>query len=259
MNATLIKKGFLSAAIAAVIPLSAFLGTSVVVLYPVPAAAIYCSNCATTYQQGMQYAKDIETALNTANQLQTQINQYNQMLKQGLQLPDSLFSSIKGSLQQVANIYDSTKTLGRNVANFDQQFRQEYKGYSDWLDSTGQASEVMPARYDEWAKQGEDNARTALKAAGVNVGTFESEDRALDRAVGRSAGAAGQMQAVQAGNEIAAQNVQQLQKLRDLMATQITMQGNYLAHENERKAADDAFNEKFRQTPIQNSGRSKGY
>lgn len=259
MNATLIRKGLLSAAIAAAIPLAAFLGTSTAVLYPTPAEAFFCSNCSTNIQQGMQYAKDIETALNTANQLQTQINQYNQMLKQGLQLPDSVFSSIRGNLQQVSNLYDSTKALGRNVANFDQQFRQEYKGYSDWLDSTGQASKVMPERYDEWAQQGEDNARTAMKAVGVNVGTFESEDQALNRVIGRSAGAAGQMQAVQAGNEIAAQNVQQLQKLRDLMATQITMQGNYLAQQNERTAADDAFNEKFRQTPIQNSGRSKGY
>ncbi|EEQ2490315.1 P-type conjugative transfer protein TrbJ [Escherichia coli] len=259
MNAISIRKGILSAAVAAAIPLAAILGTTTAVLYPTPAAAIFCSNCSTNVQQAMQYAKDIETALNTAQQLQTQIDQYNALLKQGMQLPDSVFDSVKGSLQQVANLYDSTKTIGRNVSNLDEQFREQFKGYSDWLNTTGQASEVMPERYKQWEQQGADNARNAMKAVGVNVGTFESEDRTLTRLVSRSSGAVGQMQAIQAGNEINAQNVQQLQKLRDLVATQITMQSNYLAQDNERKAADDAFNERFRKSEFQNTGRDKGY
>ncbi|WP_025902242.1 P-type conjugative transfer protein TrbJ [Tatumella sp. UCD-D_suzukii] len=259
MNAISIRKGILGAAVAAAIPLVAMFGTTTAILYPTPAAAFFCSNCSTNVQQGMQYAKDVETALNTAQQLQTQINQYNQMIKQGLAFPDSVFSSIRANLQQVADLYENTKAIGTNVANLDEQFREQYKGYSDWLNVTGNASAVMPDRYTQWAEEGSDNARTALKAVGANVGTFESEDTTLSRLINRSSGAAGQMQAIQAGNEINAQNVQQLQKLRDLIGTQITMQSNYLAQDNERRAADDAFNENFRKTPVQNTGRDKGY
>lgn len=38
-----------------------------------PAYAIYCANCSTFYQQMFEYAEQVNTALNTAEQLQTQI------------------------------------------------------------------------------------------------------------------------------------------------------------------------------------------
>ncbi|MDU8631745.1 hypothetical protein RYB66_21670, partial [Pseudomonas syringae group sp. 243L2] len=87
--------------------------------------------------------------------------------------------------------------------------------------------------------------RSALGAANINTSTFESEDTQLERMMARSQNAAGRMQAIQAGNEIASQNVQQLQKLRDLVATQINMQGNYLAQEGDRKAASEAAEQQF--------------
>ena len=37
-------------------------------------------------QQGMQHAKEVETALNTAQQLQHQIQSYQNMVKQGIRL-----------------------------------------------------------------------------------------------------------------------------------------------------------------------------
>ena len=90
------------------------------------------------------------------------------------------------------------------------------------------------------------NARTAMQAAGVNTRTFEDENAMLDQLVSRSQSAVGRQQAIQAGNEIAAQNVQQLQKLRDLVATQITLQGNYMAQQNERQSVSDASEQQFR-------------
>ncbi|RMR77448.1 P-type conjugative transfer protein TrbJ [Pseudomonas savastanoi pv. fraxini] len=39
--------------------------------------------------------------------------------------------------------------------------------------------------------------------------------------------------------------MQQLQKLRDLMATQINMQGNYMAQQGDRKAASEAAEQQF--------------
>ena len=40
--------------------------------------------------------------------------------------------------------------------------------------------------------------------------------------------------------------MQQLQKLRDLVATQITLQGNYMAQQNERQSVSDASEQQFR-------------
>lgn len=224
---------------------SAGLGVSLY-MAPAPAYAIYCSNCSTFYQQMYEYAEAVNTQLNTAQQLQTQIQQYDNMIKQGMSLPSHMFNTITGDLQRVASVYNSAQSLGRNISNLDEQFRQQFKGYDSYLNSIGQGQNNMPQRYRDWAQSGFDNARTAMQAAGVNTSTFEDENALLDQLVSRSQSAIGRQQAIQAGNEIAAQNVQQLQKLRDLVATQITLQGNYMAQQNERQSVSDASEQQFR-------------
>ena len=219
-----------------------------VVLYmtPAPAYAIYCSNCSTFYQQMFEYAEQVNTTLNTAEQLQTQIQQYQNMVTQGTGLPDSVFGSIAADLKSVVNIYNRSQVLGRQIHNMDSQFNTAFPGFESYLNQAANSAQ-FPARdrYQKWSKQGSDNVKTALEAANLNTSTFESEDTQLNRMVFRSQSAVGRMQAIQAGNEIASQNVQQLQKLRDLMATQINMQGNYMAQQGDRKAASEAAEQQF--------------
>ncbi|MCF5652097.1 P-type conjugative transfer protein TrbJ [Pseudomonas syringae] len=215
-------------------------------LTPPPAYAIYCSNCSTFYQQMFEYAEAVNTALNTAEQLQTQIQQYQNMVTQGTGLPSTMFGSIAADLKNVANIYIRSQSLGRQIQNMDSQFNTAFPGFESYLNQAANSAGV-PARdrYQKWSEQGSDNIKTALEAANLNTSTFESEDVQLDRMVARSQSAVGRMQAIQAGNEIASQNVQQLQKLRDLMATQINMQGNYIAQQGDRKAASEAVEQQF--------------
>ncbi|EJP2308814.1 TPA: P-type conjugative transfer protein TrbJ [Salmonella enterica subsp. enterica serovar Senftenberg] len=213
---------------------------------PAPAYAIYCSNCSTFYQQMFEYAEAVNTQLNTAQQLATQIQQYQNMVTQGLSLPNSMFGSIAADLQSVVNIYTKSQALGRQIQNMDSQFNTQFPGFESYLNQAANSAAV-PARdrYQKWSEQGRDNVKTAMEAANLNTGTFESEDAQLARMVSRSQSAAGRMQAIQAGNEIASQNVQQLQKLRDLVATQINMQGNYMAQQGDRRAASEAAEQQF--------------
>ncbi|MEE4750748.1 P-type conjugative transfer protein TrbJ [Pseudomonas alliivorans] len=215
-------------------------------LAPPPAYAIYCSNCSTFYQQMFEYAEAVNTALNTAEQLQTQIQQYQNMVTQGTGLPSTMFGSIAADLKNVANLYTRSQSLGRQIQNMDSQFNTAFPGFQSYLNQAANSTEV-PAheRYQKWSEQGSNNVKTALEAANLNTSKFESEDIQLDRMVARSQSAVGRMQAIQAGNEIASQNVQQLQKLRDLMATQINMQGNYMAQQGDRKAASEAAEQQF--------------
>ncbi|MEX8139969.1 P-type conjugative transfer protein TrbJ [Acinetobacter baumannii] len=248
------KNRFLSAVLS-----GAIVATGLSIAPTTPAYAIYCSNCSTFYQQMFEYAEQVNTALNTADQLRTQIQQYNDMIKQGMQLPDRIFNQITADLDRVKGVYQDAQSLGRNISNLDSRFREQFKGYESYLQSQGRSSTSMSQQYKKWATQGLDNARTAMKAAGINTSSFASEDATLNQLVSRSQSAAGRMQAIQAGNEIAAQNVQQLQKLRDLVATQIQLQGNYMAQMQERQSMDDAFRDNFRKGTVQPTGRDKGF
>lgn len=207
----------------------------------------------------MEYAKAVETSINTARQLQTQIQQYNDMIKQGLSLPNSMFQSFTNDLRRLQSIYNDSRALAHSMSNLDSQFRDQFKGYDNYLKSIGQGTNNMPDRYKNWAQSSFDNARTAMESVGLNTSMFDSEDAVLASLVSRSQTAQGRMQAIQAGNEIAAQQVQQLQKLREMIATNVTLQSNYIAQQTERQAVDDAFRESFRSQPVQNTGRDKGY
>ncbi|WP_047281213.1 P-type conjugative transfer protein TrbJ [Pseudomonas lundensis] len=226
------------------------------------AFAIYCTNCSTFYQQMFEYAEAVNTALNTAEQLSTQVQQYNNMVTQGTPLPNSMFGRITQDMQRVTSTYNRAQSLGRNVANLDSQFNTQFPGYEAYLQqffqSSSKATDVMPDRYEKWSAQGFDNAKRAMQAAGMNTSTFETEDAHLEQLVNRSQSSSGRMQAIQAGNEIAASNVQQLQKLRDLVATQITLQGNYIAQETARQSVGDAASEQFNKRPNTRGG-AKGY
>jgi P-type conjugative transfer protein TrbJ len=226
------------------------------------AFAIYCANCSTFYQQMFEYVEAVNTTLNAAEQLSTQVQQYNNMVTQGATLPNSMFSSVTQDLQRVASIYNRSQALGRNIADFDSQFNIQFPGYQTYLQkfvqSSGKATDAMPNRYEQWSAKSFDNAKTAMQAAGINTSTFDEEDAHLEQLVSRSQSSAGRMQAIQAGNEIAASNVQQLQKLRDLLATQINFQGNYIAQETERHSVSDAATQQFRSRP-NTRGPSEGF
>lgn len=231
---------------------------------PTQAYSIYCSNCSTFYQQLFEYAEAINTTLNTAEQLSTQIQQYDNMVRQGTGLPNSMHNSVTADMQRVAMIYKRSQALGRNISNLDAQFNKKYPGYqsylNDFANSNGAATDsAMPDRYKTWSENGRANIKTAMEAANMNTGTFEEEDTHLNQLVARSQSAVGRQQAIQAGNEIAAFSVQQLQKLRDLLGTQMQMQGNYMAQEQERAELDDAVRAQRSSGTIRNTAAHKEY
>lgn len=230
-----------------------------VCISPAPAYAIYCSNCSTFYQQIFEYVEQVNTTLNTAEQLHTQIQQYQNMVTQGTSLPNSMFGSIAADLKNVANIYNRSQALGRQIQDMDSKFNTAFPGFESYLSQAANSAEAPNRdRYEKWSVQGRDNVKTAMEAADLNTGAFESENIQLARVVSRSQSAVGRMQAIQAGNEIASQNVQQLQKLRDLLATQINMQGNYMAQQVDRKAAGEAAEQQF-EARENTRGGVKGY
>lgn len=228
-------------------------------MFPATAEAVYCSNCSTFYQQMAQYAQEVNTALNTAHQLQTQMEMYNDMVVQARSLKDRRFSSLGSDMQRISDIFDTAQSIGRGVSSVDARFRRQYPGYQSYVSSQGKASDVMPNRYENWSRTGFDNARTAMVAAGINTSSIKNEDHTLDQMVTRSQNAQGRMQAIQVGNEIAVQNVQQLQKLRDLISTQITLQGNYMAQQQDRASMDDAYRMQRRSGVIVNTGRNREF
>ena len=74
---------------------------------------------------------------------------------------------------------------------------------------------------------------------------FQNENQVMAQLNAMGNNAQGRMQALQVGAQIANQQVQQMQKLRQLVMSQMNMQANYMAAEAAKDAAKQARAERF--------------
>jgi P-type conjugative transfer protein TrbJ len=219
-------------------PANAFLGVGDVVTDPGLTAETIAAKVANLGQQ--------------ATMIQNQINQYSTMVTNTLSLRDTAFAPLGNMLRSLNSVYIQGQSLMYRAQNLDQQYGNMYPSYAS-IYSIGQGGTSMTSMYQKWSDQSNQGVRMALQAAGVQVNAMESDDAMLQRLIARSGTAEGQKGALQAGNEIAALNTQQLQRLQSLIGTQIEMQANYMALQNQRQSTDDALVERYRRVPVTKS------
>ncbi|WP_375609674.1 MULTISPECIES: P-type conjugative transfer protein TrbJ [unclassified Bartonella] len=230
----------------------------IILITPVKALVpVTCTNCSNLLTQALEYAKDVEIALNTAEQVAVEIKQYKDMIEQAKTLDSISVERFENDLKLLNRTYQDAKIIAYNMRNLHSKFKERYPGYENFLKKIGKKSPIEDFR--KWAKNGFSNARIAIEAAGINISSFDNENNFMRRLINRSATAKGRMQAIQAGNEIATQQVKQLQMLRELVANNITLQANYTADEVERKAKDEANVEKFFETKSPDTDRGHAF
>lgn len=201
-------------------------------------------------------AEGAKRAAEAARELQVEINQYQQMVRDGLALADPVFKPFGDTIRGIHSVYMQGQSLMYRAQNVDSMFGMNYPNYYTWLGTMGQGRSMtasMQDRYSKWSDKGYENTRSAMMAAGLQVDGMTKEHEMLEMLVSQSNKAGGQMQAMQAANQIAANQAQQLQDLRLLIAQQTNLHANYMAHEIEQRTFDNAFNQQFKKGQYQNT------
>src|SRR5687768_9262248 len=228
-------------------PANAFFGAGDVVYDP--------AHTAQTIAEGAKRAAE------AARQVQVELNQYTQMIRDGMALTDPVFKPIGDTIRGVHSVYMQGQSLMYRAQNVDSMFGMTYPGYYTWLGTMGQGRSMtatMQERYSKWSDKGYENTRAAMTAAGLQVDGMQNEHAMLEQLVTQSNRAGGQMQAIQAANQIAANQAQQMQDLRLLVAQQNQLHANYMAHQIEQRTFDNAFNQQFKRGTYQNT-RGQGF
>ncbi|HEY5312299.1 MAG TPA: hypothetical protein VIK18_07255, partial [Pirellulales bacterium] len=83
--------------------------------------------------------------------------------------------------------------------------------------------------YTQWAANALGGIQGALQAAGLQSTQFGNEDQVFAQLQALSDGSVGHMEALQVSNMIGVQEVQQLEKLRQLQMAQLQGEFGYLA------------------------------
>ncbi|HEY6044167.1 MAG TPA: P-type conjugative transfer protein TrbJ [Nitrosospira sp.] len=223
-------------------PANAFLGAGDIVFDPSARAE--------------QIAQGAVRAAEAARQLQVQLNQYTQMVRDGLSLADPVFKPLGDTLRSLNSVYMQGQSLMYSAQNMDMMFGSMYPSYYSYLGTMGQGrpmSQTMPALYQQWSDKGYENTRKAMLASGMQVEGMQSEHDMLQRLVLQSNTAGGQMAALQAGNQIAANQAEQMQSLRLLIAQQNNLHANFMAQQIEQQSARNAFTQQYKAAPVNNS------
>jgi P-type conjugative transfer protein TrbJ len=197
-----------------------------------PAAAqVAVFDGATYLQAQLIHAEQLTQTLKQIQQIQHELQQIQQMaqqlayMKQSIQqLPQQVWNRARNDLAELDQLVAKEGNLMQESAQYDQIYGRLYPGY------TPQAG--LNSTYLQLDK----NTQTAAHAlqsmvdasmAQVQSGTFKMQSRDNKTMIGMANASQSQVSALTAGNTLAAQSLEQLQKLQTLDALRSNLEATY--------------------------------
>jgi len=180
--------------------------------------------------QLLQLQQATSTVTNLAQQLQVMIQNTTGGGAGVWQSSQSMLDELGGLIQQQGG-------LSYTLSNLQSQFQQQFPGYT------------VPQNPDQQEAR---NIATTLNTlngtladAQSQAQNFANEQAQFARLEGMNRTATGRLQAIQVGNEIALQQAQQIQMLRQLVVAMINAQNVTAANAVNRQAAEDASTQQW--------------
>jgi type IV secretion system protein TrbJ len=181
----------------------------------VNADTVYCVNCGNEATQYMNYTQLYQQTSNLVNQLEI-------LRAQAARLSSSTpYSQTSALLSNLMQIVNQGQALGYNIGNITKRFETQYpefgKRQGNYFDS-----------YQAWSQSTSDSIRSALMAAGLQMENFATESATADTLRTMNQSATGQMQAIQIGNAVSSEMLDEMRKLRQLNTAQSQAQNAFL-------------------------------
>jgi P-type conjugative transfer protein TrbJ len=195
-------------------------------------------------QSGVQIDNQITQIAHQIEQIQNQLRIYENMMQNTLTLPDHVWGRVENDLNRLRSIVGEGQSIAFSMGNIDDVLKQRFQSYSDFLAQPLRA-ENFSAAYQVWSDTNRDTITGTLKAANLTAEQFTSEEVSMTQLRSMSQTSVGQMQALQVGHQIAAQQVAQIQKLRGLVSQQMTMMGTWYQSEQAAKDLAQSRREEF--------------
>ncbi|WP_246765510.1 P-type conjugative transfer protein TrbJ [Aminobacter sp. SR38] len=183
-----------------------------------------------------------------AEQIQNQLRIYENMLQNTAQLPAHVWGQVESDLNRLQSIVGQGQGIAFSMGNIDDTLKQRFQSYAEMKSSLPDQANFSTT-YQSWSDTNRDTIAGTLKAANLTAEQFSSEESTMSSLRTMSESADGQMKALQVGHEIATQQVAQMQKLRGLVSQQMTMMGTWYQSEQAQKDLAQARREQFFNAP----------
>jgi P-type conjugative transfer protein TrbJ len=237
------------AALAASVALTAIAGF--VAPHPAQAQwAVECVNCSTMWTQLLEYAKQAQQLETQLQQYETQLQQYANMVTNTVALPQQMWGTVQGDIMQVRSLSNAASLLSGNAGSIVTRL-QSASGYASQAANLGN----IAGQFTTWQQTIGNNVNTLGRTLGLQQDQQAGNATLLTTLESHSQSAQGQMQAIQAGNELAHANAAQLQQIQATLTATAQMQATGMAVDADRRASEDAAMLHFStRQPIQTSG-----
>jgi len=174
-----------------------------------------------------------------ASQLAEQIKMLSDAIKNSKNNPHQLFWNIGADLTALARIVQGGRSLAYSLSNLDAMWSQTYPGYG------GYARTGYYNRYQNWVQTTLDTVIGGMRAAGLQGQQLNGEVSLITALESQSEDADGRLLALNVATQMADQQSQQMQKLRELMLADMQSKAAYygtiIQQQADQTAASQAF------------------
>ncbi len=210
-------------------------------LAPTSALAGTMTGGATLPEQIFQEITAAESLVKQAESVQMQIQMVYQQAMNLKNLPTQMWSSVQGDLNNLTNIAGQAQGLSYASQNIASQFTQTYPAASSIGNNYGQQMQT-------WTTNTNGQIQSMLTQNGLTADQFSSQQSALQGIQNASQSAGGRMQVLQAGNQIAGMEVNQIQQLQQEIMAGNSAIGSYEAQQvNQQQQATNGVNNLYAQ------------
>ncbi len=202
-----------------------------------------------------QQIKDYAMQLQQYQQLYSQLQQQIQMVKMQTQNLKTLSSydwqNLNVALYQARNIMQKVDGISYDLGNVSRKFEETYKdfnGYSSDINSAkdeNARNKIFSDRYKQIQETNQNTLNGTLQKLELANKEFENEDRIISDLKNRSQNAEGNLQAIQATNDLLVYQVDEARKLRVALMDQTNALANYMAMQNNEQILQQARTEAF--------------
>lgn len=206
--------------------------------------AVTCTNCSTTWTQLLQYAKEAQSLATQLQQYQTQLQQYQNMITNTVALPQEVWGTVQSDIMRVQALSNAASLLSGNSGSMISRL-QSASAYANQATSLGN----IAGQFTTWRQTIGNNLNTMGQTLGLQQSQQQNQAAIIQALQQHATSAQGQMQAIQAGNELAGANAAQLVQIQSTLVATAQMQASSAAVAGDRQALQDAAMLHFAQPP----------
>ncbi|OCR86411.1 conjugal transfer protein TrbJ, partial [Campylobacter fetus subsp. testudinum] len=155
------------------------------------------------------------------------------------------------ALYQARNIMNQVDGISYDLGNVSKRFEDTYKDFSGYSSDIGSANNenarntMFSDRYKQIQNSNQNTLNGTLQKLELQSKDFENESKIIERLKERSQGANGNLQVIQATNDLLAYQIDEIRKLRVTLMDQTNALTNYMAAQNNEQILQRARSENF--------------